>query len=360
MKHRSSLRVAAAPVLSARACEAAAVRLQCDLPRLRFGAGPTPVRLLSGIGGRAPVWIKDDGAYSPFGGNKARKLEWLLARARERRCRTVISGGAIGTNHGLATALLARRVGLETVLVLVPQPRDAHVERQLERLRATGAELHFAPGIAGGVVSAAALLARQALRRGGRPYLIPPGGSMPLGCVGYVVAGLELGEQVAAGDLPEPTHVIVALGSGGTAAGLLLGLRLAGLRSRLAAVLVNDLTPIGPRSVARLANRTGRLLRRHGAAVPARALGKGDLDVDRRWLGDGYGHPTEAGRRAAPLLGGAGIEMEQVYTAKAAAALLAENERGAFGPGPLLYWHTYRRFPEPGQIEAAVATAAGP
>ena len=87
------------------------MELDLDLERVRLGQGPTPVRELTSLGaegGRAPVWIKDDGAYSALGGNKARKLEWLLAEARRRGARTVITGGAIGTNHGLATALSAR------------------------------------------------------------------------------------------------------------------------------------------------------------------------------------------------------------------------------------------------------------
>src|ERR671922_1808612 len=121
--------------------------LEVGLERLRLGHGPTPVRELARLGnqrGRAPVWIKDDGAYAPVGGNKARKLEWLLADARRRGKRTVLTGGALGTNHGLATALFARELGIRTVLVLVPQPRDDHVESQLERMRAAGAEIHFA------------------------------------------------------------------------------------------------------------------------------------------------------------------------------------------------------------------------
>ena len=98
--------------------------LSVDLDRVRLGSGPTPVRPLPGLAGTAPVWVKEDGLYGPYGGNKARKLEWLLADARRRGKRTVITGGAIGTNHGLATALYARDLGLSTVLVLVPQPQS--------------------------------------------------------------------------------------------------------------------------------------------------------------------------------------------------------------------------------------------
>src|SRR5688572_21374380 len=113
--------------------------LSVDLPRLSLGAGPTPLRPLSGLPGTAPAWVKEDGTYGPHGGNKARKLEWLLGDAHRRGKRTVITGGAIGTNDGLATALYAREVGLRTVLVLVPQPETDHVRAQLTRMRDAGA-----------------------------------------------------------------------------------------------------------------------------------------------------------------------------------------------------------------------------
>jgi D-cysteine desulfhydrase len=321
--------------------------LQIGLERLTLGEGPTPVRELTRLGderGRAPVWIKDDGAYTPTGGNKARKLEWLLADARRRGKRTILTGGALATNHGLATALFARRLGMRTVLVLVPQPETEHVRRQLERMRASGAELHLAPGVGRAYALAASLMLRRASAPVKLPYFLRPGGSVPLGCVGYVEAAMELSEQVQAGDLPEPSHVVVPLGSGGTAAGLLAGLRLAGLHSRLVCVLVNDLIRVDERTVARLARRTLRLLRRHGADVGDGEIAAEDVDVERGWLGAGYGHSTPAAERAIGLFAEReDVVLEPVYTAKAAAALLDLNGRGAFGNGPVLYWHTYSR-----------------
>src|SRR4051812_45042069 len=118
------------------------MRLEIDLERVRLGNAPTPVREVTAEvadeGGAAPVWVKDDGAYSEIGGNKARKLEWLLADARRRRKRSVITGGALGTNHGLATATFAAKLGMRTILVLVPQPKTDHVRAQLARLDASG------------------------------------------------------------------------------------------------------------------------------------------------------------------------------------------------------------------------------
>ncbi len=317
--------------------------LQTDLDRVPLGDGPTPVRELTGLGassGEAPVWIKDDGAYSRVGGNKARKLEWLLADARRRGKSTILTGGAAGTNHGLATAVFARRLGMRTVLVLAPQPETDHVRAQLTRLRASGAEIHIAPGFYTSFLLAAWLTAAEAGPGLRTPYLIPPGGSTPLGCVGYVRAALELHDQVVAGELPEPSHIVVALGSGGTAAGLLAGIRLSGLRSRLLCVVVSDAIRQEARRVARLARRTLRLLAEHGTPAPA-ATAAGTLKLERGWLGPGYGRSTPESEQAMELLERERVTLDPVYTAKAVAALLGLNARGAFGDGPVLYWHTY-------------------
>jgi len=167
---------------------------------------------------------------------------------------------------------------------------------------------------------------------------------VPLGCVGYVEAAIELSDQVAGGELPEPSHVVVSVGSGGTAAGLLAGLKLAGLRSRLVCVLVNDLIRVDERTVARLARRTLRLLRQRRADVGEVELAPADITLERRWLGAGYGHSTPEAEQATDLLREReDVVLEPVYTAKAMAALLALNRRGAFGRGPVLYWHTYSR-----------------
>lgn len=296
------------------------------------------------------MWVKDDGIYGVgLGGNKPRKLEWTLADALRRRRRTILTFGGLATNHGLATAHYAGRHGMRTVVLLVDQPVDAHVRAHLARLRESGALVHRTRGPLRTVLAAPWAVLRYAdLRPPRLPYVLPAGGSSPLGCLGYVEAALELAAQVDAGELPEPSHAVVALGSGGTAAGLALGLRLAGLRTRVVAVLVSDVLRLTPSSVARLAGRTLRLLRRRGAAIEGVGLAAADLDVEDRWLGGGYGHRTEAAERARELIGEReGIALEPVYTAKAMAALLGLREEGRFGAGPVLYWHTHDRLAAP-------------
>jgi D-cysteine desulfhydrase len=303
------------------------------LPHLPLSTRPTPVRELAGLG----VWVKEDGTFGAggWGGNKVRKLEWLLPDARRRGRRSILTFGGLGTNWGLATALYAREQGIETALALLDQPVDDHVRAQLARLEASGARLHRTHTKARTVAMLPWLLARNS--RGGRPpYLLPAGGSSPVGALGYVEAALEIAAQVEAGALPEPAHVVVAVGTGGTAAGLALGFQLAGLRSRVTGVVVNDQLRLDPPVVARLAGRTATLLERRGAQLGRVDIGPEMLDLTRDQIGAGYGHPTESARAAAEQAIEDDLALDPVYTAKAMAGLLALREQGRLGD-PVLF-----------------------
>ena len=306
------------------------------LPHLVLSERPTPVRELAGLG----IWVKEDGAFGSggWGGNKVRKLEWLIPDARRRGRRSILTFGGLGTNWGLATALYAREHGLETALALVDQPIDAHVSAQLARLGASGARIYRTHTKARTVAMLPWLLARGT--RGGRPpYLLPAGGSSPVGGLGYVEAALEIAAQVEAGSLPEPAHVVVPVGTGGTASGLALGFQLAGLRSRVVGVVVNDQLRLDAPVFARLARRTAKLLERRGARLGELRLGPDMLDLTREQIGAGYGHPTEAAARAAALAAEEGLPLDPVYTAKAMAGLRALRAEGRLGD-PVLFLHT--------------------
>jgi D-cysteine desulfhydrase len=314
--------------------------LRGSLPYVRLGRGPTPVRRLE-LAGAGEVWVKDEGAYGDggWGGNKVRKLEWVLADARRRKRKTVLTFGALATNHGLATALYARDQGLGAALVLVDQPIDDHVRAQLERLRASGATLHFTHTRARTIAALPWLLVRHSSPR--PPYVLPAGGSSAVGALGYVEVALELAAQVERGELPEPAWVVAAVGSGGTAAGLTLGLRIAGLQTRVLAVVVNDLLRLDERTLGRLAGRSARLLVRRGAELPALDAQPLTPTVTRTWLGDGYGHPTDASEAARRVAADQGLALDPVYTAKALAGLIGEREAGALGDGPVLFVQTH-------------------
>jgi len=306
------------------------------LPHLSLSERPTPVRELDGLG----IWVKDDGVFGSggWGGNKVRKLEWLIPDARRRGRRSILTFGGLGTNWGLATALYAREHGLETALALVDQPIDEHVEAQLARLEASGARIHRTHTKARTVAVLPWLLARNA--RGGQPpYLLPAGGSSPVGALGYVEAALEIAAQVEAGSLPEPAHVVVPVGTGGTAAGLALGFQLAGMRTCVAGIVVNDQLRLDPPVLARLARRTAKLLERRGAQLGQTRIEPEMLDLTHDQIGAGYGHRTEAAARAAALATDEGLALDPVYGAKAMAGLLSLRKDGRLRD-PVLFVHT--------------------
>ncbi len=320
--------------------------LRDTLRRVQLGDGPTPVRPLSHLTAIGPsLWIKDDGRYGNggWGGNKVRKLEWLLPEAKRLRRRTILTFGGLGTNWGLATALYARDFGLRTALALIDQPVDEHVEAQLNRLRACGADIYLTHTKFRTVAALPYLYVRHR-----RPYVLPAGGSSPVGVLGYVEAALEIAAQVAAGTLPPPAAVVAAVGSGGTVAGLHLGLAVAGITTtRVIGVVVNDTLRLDHRSITSLAHRAARLLQRRGARMPDTPLPAQRLVLLRDWLGRGYGYPTVEGTRAHRLAHDAEqLDLEPVYTAKAVAALLQLQSSGRLPDGPALYLHTNGPRPE--------------
>jgi D-cysteine desulfhydrase len=309
--------------------------LATSLPYLGLGSPPTPVRPLPELGdGTTEVWLKDEGLYGDggWGGNKVRKLEWLIPEAKRRGRDTILTVGGLGTNWGLACALYGREHGIRTVLALIDQPRDEHVEAQLERLKVSGAEIHFTHSKARTVLTVPWLIARR------RAWFLPAGGSSPVGALGAVEIALEIAAQVESGDMPEPAHVVTAVGSGGTAAGLVLGLALTGLDTRVLGVVVNETLRLDQRTLMRLAGRSADLLRKRDADLGGLRLEPERLTVIDR-TGPGYGHRTPEGERARELAAAVDLSLDPVYTAKAMAGLL-EMTGDRPNDGPLLFLHT--------------------
>jgi D-cysteine desulfhydrase len=309
-----------------------------DLEHVALGTAPTPVRRLEGLVDGVELWLKDESRFGDgaWAGNKVRKLEWILPEARRRGATTLFTVGGIGTHWGLACALYGAEHGLRTVLGLVDQPVDDHVRQQLARLEASGAELHRYRSPRQLRIAAPWLIARN-LRGGRLPWYLPAGGSNAVGSLGYVETALEIADQVRAGALPEPATVVTAIGSGGTAAGLALGLRMAGLRTRVFGVVVNDAFPLDAPVIARLAGRTAKLLTDRGAgAVPNVAAA--DLTTADDWLGRTYGDPTPASTAMVAKAAALGMELEPVYTGKSLAAIT--DLAGALD-GPVLWLNTH-------------------
>ncbi len=308
----------------------------------------------------AELWIKREDQSAPaYGGNKVRTIEGHVGRALHRGQRELWASGAFGSNHALCTALNAPRVGLSVGVALFPQPVTAAAQRNLRATLSTGVRVAPMPS----TLLLPWVLGRLFARRGAA--VMTPGGAIPIGCLGHVSGGLELAGQIAAGTCPEMRHVVLAVGSTCTSAGLLLGVQLA------AALGIGPATPptvhavrIGPwpftskSAILWLARRTLRTLEGLlGRALPVdvRRLG-GGLRVHGDFIGRGYGFPTAAGdaaTRAFAAVGGPALD--PVYTAKSAAALLALA--GGSLEGPVVYWATKSTRPLPPTDPAHLARA---
>ncbi|MBM3167131.1 MAG: pyridoxal-phosphate dependent enzyme, partial [Chloroflexi bacterium] len=246
--------------------------------------------------------------------------------------------GGIGTNHGLATTIHGRRLGLDTLLVLVDQPVTAHVQEGLLLLHHFGTEICRAHNTFGaGLRTIGYFLTRPGL------HFVPTGGSSPLGALGFVNAAFELKNQIESGQLPEPKYIFLALGSKGTLAGLTVGCKLAGLKSTVIGVRVAYHWLANEKNTAKLANSVISLMRRHDKAVPDISFSEKDIHVVHDFFGEGYGFATSQGKEALGLIARTeNVELDLTYTAKAFAALLDfVKKHRELGNTPILFWHTY-------------------
>jgi len=334
-------------------------KLRGRLPWTELAELPTPVQPHRFGGGE--LWIKRDDLSSPlYGGNKVRTLEALFGRARADGVERIHSTGAFGSNHAAATVLHAPRAGLEAGVILFPQPPSFAALANLRVVLSTRPHVRALPHWSF-LPAAMGLVAATDRAAGRRSHVMPPGGAVPEGALGYVSAALELAMQVERGEMPAPAVIVVGVGSTATSAGLLCGLRIAadlglGWRRppRLCSVRVTPWPVTSALRIANLAHRTGRLLARLSGgerlAPSRRALARG-LEVDGRHLGSGYGHPTAEGIEAIRVFRDTvGIDLDTTYSAKAAAAAL-ERLR-ADGEGPILFWSTKSTAPLPEVGEA--------
>ena len=319
--------------------------LKGRLPFLSLGRWPTPLEPLNlaPLAGREVFVKREDQSAAAYGGNKIRTLETLLADALQKGCRRIWSTGAYGSNHALASAIHSHGLGLSSAALLFPQPATRSAAENLEQLFSLGVEVRALRSILSFPFTLAALFARS---RGRGDYVMLPGGAVPLGALGHVGAAFELAMQVKDSGVPWPRHLVIACGSTCTAAGLLCGLVLArGLGlwpaelPRVHALRVTPWPVTAAGRIVGLARRTGNLVHELGgpAGVSTRVL-RGMLRVHGRYLGWGYGRPTQAGLRAmTDHAAAAQFPLETTYTAKSLAGLL---DLMPALEGPVVYWAT--------------------
>ena len=308
------------------------------LPKLGIADLPTPVtahRLSAGTRTFDVAVKHDEATSSLYGGNKIRKLEYLLRRAQDRGARRVATFGAAGSNHALATAIHAFELGLECTCFLSHQKATPNVARTLNMHRRLGTEI-FRWGHS---VDQVALFRERLQGRGA--WVIPLGGTCWLGAVGFVNAGLELASQVADGLVRRPDRIYIACGTTGSAAGLALGIAAAGLRSTVHAVQVADNPFASETKMLRLMGKTRLILNRADSSFMP---GGHDQNVVWRdeFLAGGYARVDDATTAAVKAARDElGLSLETTYTGKAMAAMLRDLETNAGDGEFCLFWNTY-------------------
>jgi len=308
------------------------------LPRVRLAHLPTPLEplpRLSGELGGPQIWIKrDDQTGLATGGNKARKLEFLVAEALERGATTLITAGAPQSNHARQTAAAAAKSGLRAILVLGGgPPSQARQGGNVLIDRLLGAELRWAEGRDRAAVMEE--VADEERSAGRSPYVVPYGGSNPVGARGYVLALEELAGQLGERSL-KMDHIVFAPSSGGTQAGLGLAAKALDLPIRILGISVDKEAGGLQAALAGLAGATAARMGLDLTFTPQEFL------VDDAYCGAGYGNVTEAEKEAIGILARTeGILADPVYTGRALAGLIDLIRRGAFQPQETVcFWHT--------------------
>jgi D-cysteine desulfhydrase len=316
------------------------------LPYLSLGEFPTPVEKLDRLGqdiGLNHLYIKrDDLSGKVYGGNKVRKLEFLLGHALRTKVKEVLTFGSAGSNHALATAIYAQHLGLKSISMLKPQPNAHYVRRNLLMSYHFGVELHLYRNVAFRAMGTIYQLLWHKLKQGYFPQVIPTGGSSPLGATGFVNAAFELKKQIMEGKISEPDRIYVALGSMGTAVGLILGLKAANLKSRVIPVRVVDEKSANTQKMVKLFYEINSFLHSLDSSFPKFEFSERDIDMRHGFFGQKYALFTEEGMGAvARMEKKEGIKLDGTYTGKALAGLIDDAEKQDLRDKVILFWDTY-------------------
>lgn len=314
------------------------------LSRFRLASLPTPVKSCKVRVGNEThrLSVKYDNLTGTlYGGNKVRKLEYILPRAADRHRLRIATFGAVGSNHALATALYARNAGFDCTCFLSHQSKTPAIGKTLNAHLENGTELV----LYGGSYRDRLATLRNALW-GRHSWVIPMGGSSWLGTIGFVAAGLELTEQIRSGEIPQPDRLYVGTGTMGTAVGIALGLAIGGIDTEVNAVRVSHTSITNSSLMRALTSKTVAMMAALDRSVPSDLATRTNLRLRDEFFGTGYAHPTVAGE-AAVRFGRDQLDLalETTYTGKTLAAVLADLQSSDARSRNPLYWHTYNAAP---------------
>lgn len=315
---------------------------------VQLGTLPTPIQKLEKLGATQATpnlyLKKDNESGTIFGGNKVRKLEFLLGDAVASKAKGVLTLGYAGSNHTCATALYAKQLGLSCTCLHLPQISTSYLRRNLLLSHASGAELTLFRGP--GEREKAMHTKNKEFKAQTDQYLyfIPSGGSNEFGVIGFVNAAFELKEQIAQGLMPEPDLIYVALGSCATAAGLMLGLKVAGLKSVVIPICIeqDDFTNQHKQKLADLYNLTSLLLHTEDEQFPFLEIDPATLTIRHDFVGKGYANISEQASNAITLLNQTeSIKLDGTYAGKAFAAMLDDLASNDIKNKVILFWNSF-------------------
>ncbi len=296
------------------------------------------------------IYVKrDDKNHQTYGGNKLRKFEFIFGKVLQKKKKGVVTNGGIGTNHGLACAIVCHQLNppLKCTLYLVHQPLTWHVQRSLLLFNHFGAKLHLGKG---DISTFAKFLFFKLFHP--KYFLMFPGGSplfgigSPLGTIGFVNAIIELKKQIDRKIIPEPDVIFIPGGSTGTSAGLIAGCKLMGLKTKIHVVAVYTSLTSNPSAVMKNANKAINYLRKNDKSIPDIKVSEDDFEFVSGYLGSSYGIKTIRGQAAIDKvmeLEGhrKNFKLETTYTGKSMAAMFNYLEKKENKYKKVLFWNTY-------------------
>ncbi|KKP22562.1 MAG: 1-aminocyclopropane-1-carboxylate deaminase [candidate division TM6 bacterium GW2011_GWF2_28_16] len=298
------------------------------------------------------LYIKDDGYIDSRNiptGNKMRKLEFLLADAINKNYKTICTVGGAGSNHALETLVLAKSLGLDVVLMLDDQLSTSSVIRNLKLMVNYGAKILYIDPIYDTSEKIENYVKDFCDKN--NYYFIPVGGSNEIGCMGFVNAAFELKEQLKVLNMQEPDIIYVTLGSAGTAAGLIVGAKLAGLKSKIIPVRISMTPEYKSNILCELINKINIYIKNLGnnfiitqASVENNQVKYLDLDIEIKhdFAGPEYAFITQQAASAVNLLNNfENIKLESTYTGKTLAALVNDANNNLLKDKNVLFWNTF-------------------
>jgi len=312
-----------------------------DIPWLSLGDFPSGIEKLENMGnahGFTDLYIKrDDRNSQVYGGNKVRKLEYVLADAKEKEKKTLVTLGGVGSNQVLATGLYGSEHGFKTVGIMLHHPNSEHVRKNLLLDFYHGIELVHAKDS----VSEVLAFISQYLKAE-KPYFVTAGASNEIGNLGFVNAAFELKKQVHEGAMPEPDYIIAACGSIGTTAGLTLGCRLTGLKTSVVGVRVSMPWLVTKWRMARMIRDINVFMRKYDPKVPLVEVNKDELFLLGDYLGEDYAVFTETCCDAVNEMRELeGIPIDHTYTGKALGGGLDWLKKKEEQDKVVLFWNTF-------------------